>query len=192
MACDDVEAPVCGCDGRTYRNECLAASRGISVDREGACIIEPVACQEAAQCAEGQFCRFEAGTCDVIDRSGQCAPTPRSCPDTVEPICGCDGVTYNNPCLAFQAGVSVAHRGACEEPGEVCRANADCGSRERFCEFEAGTCDVRERAGVCEVRPRICPDLRAPVCGCDNVTYGNDCERSAAGAALDHVGECGR
>jgi hypothetical protein len=36
----------------------------------------------------------------------------------------------------------------------------------------------------------MCPDIWAPVCGCDGVTYSNNCERLVAGAQLDHEGEC--
>jgi hypothetical protein len=56
-------------------------------------------------------------------------------------------------------------------------------------------CDVRScdeaATGTCVSRPGPCPLVWAPVCGCDRVTYGNDCERLAAGVALDHLGECG-
>lgn len=35
--CDGVSEPVCGCDGRTYVNACLARVAGIRVSRSGAC-----------------------------------------------------------------------------------------------------------------------------------------------------------
>ena len=36
----------------------------------------------------------------------------------------------------------------------------------------------------------ICYSLYAPVCGCDNVTYGNDCEASNAGVISWTNGKC--
>jgi len=51
-------------------------------------------------------------------------------------------------------------------------------------------CVAGYQPGHCIVLPAVCPALVAPVCGCDNQTYNNDCERQRARAQLAHAGSC--
>jgi hypothetical protein len=55
---------------------------------------------------------------------------------------------------------------------------------------QPGRCGASTTGGTCIKKPTACDLSYLPVCGCDGKTYGNDCGRQAAGAQLDHTGEC--
>ncbi|WKB55575.1 Kazal-type serine protease inhibitor family protein [Eleftheria terrae] len=67
---------------------------------------------------------------------------------------------------------------------------AACGAGE-FCDASLpNACAAGSVAGACRTVPDVCIALADPVCGCDGVTYGNDCERAAARVQLAHRGAC--
>lgn len=71
-------------------------------------------CVTNAQCASTDYCAKAVGMCSG---PGTCTPRPTICPDIcgvgASATCGCDGRNYCNSCFAAQAGVNVAHNGAC-------------------------------------------------------------------------------
>ena len=183
--CPEIFDPVCGCDGQTYGNACMAARSGTSVDHVGVCDGEPAEdCEGNADCPRGTFCQKRDGECDAV---GECAISPEACVALFDPVCGCDGRTYSNACMAASVGVSVDHVGECEgAPAEDCEDNADC-PRGTYCQKRDGACDA---VGECADRPQACTREFRPVCGCDGVTYSNACVAASQGATIDYVGEC--
>lgn len=70
-------------------------------------------------------------------------------------------------------------------PPRRCSTNDDCPSDD-FCDKHA----CGDVAGECDHRPTLCGSDGPPVCGCDGVTYFNDCLRRAFGVAVAGPGEC--
>jgi hypothetical protein len=188
--CQQISAPVCGCNGTTYDNACLADAAGVSVEHAGACETQ-TACggTAGATCEADQFCKRDEGAC-AADAAGVCERLPVTCPSALAPVCGCDGTTYTNSCFADAAGIAVQHDGPCEQ-GSAC-GGVDGGTcpQGEFCKPPLGHCAAGD-AGDCASIPPVCSGLDAPVCGCDGKTYANPCLADAAGVGVDHPGACG-
>lgn len=106
-------------------------------------------------------------------------------------------------CVALAAIAALAVAPACESetivlatlpgsgdsgPGPTpvrCAATSECPPGS-FCPKAA--CDAP--AGTCTLFPAHCDDDPHPVCGCDHITYFNDCLRQAAGVEAAVDGSC--
>ncbi len=62
-------------------------------------------------------------------------------------------------------------------------------SDSSYCRYPDGECD-NAKSGDCVPIPEGCFDVWLPVCGCDGVTYGNECELQAAKQSMAYEGEC--
>ncbi len=67
------------------------------------------------QCDAGLWCEHEAGQCNVADAAGKCVKAAEVCKQDYEPVCGCDGETYGNQCMARVAKTQVDYIGECTQ-----------------------------------------------------------------------------
>lgn len=125
-------------------------------------------------CPPDEYCLPSGGTCGG---TGTCEPRPIDCDGAYNrEVCGCDGVTYPNECVAAQAGVMPEHDGACEcnirpvsgccyeddqcREGERC-INAQCGGSAGVCKRDAPTDSCWDDndcgAGRICVGAQVCP-----------------------------------
>jgi Cys-rich repeat protein len=106
--CDDPYQPVCGTDGNTYANTCELECAGVAQAHEGPC--EDNRCTNDAECPAGMLCQ-----------NGICIAACDCTGDPYQPVCGTNGVTYNNDCERDCAGVGLDHIGECESCNpEIC------------------------------------------------------------------------
>ncbi|XP_009642056.1 ovoinhibitor [Egretta garzetta] len=154
VACPRILQPVCGSDRFTYDNECGICAynaehhANISKIHDGECKQRIV----TTDCSKYPTATTEDGKVLV------------SCPRILSPVCGTDGITYDNEC-----GI-CAHNG--EHRTHVSKKH-DGKCREETSEINCSQYPPRMiKAGKAQVR---CPRILLPVCGTDGFTYDNEC-----------------
>ncbi len=147
------------------------------------------------ECGPGEFCRFPDASCGALGEPGTCELAPTICTLEVQPVCGCNGVTFANFCAALGNSVSVFSNNSCESVlqglGQICGGAGDLPCQSGlFCEYEVGSCGGPGSFGTCQEVPINCPLTADFVCGCDGNTYQNGCFASAAGTTIETFGSC--
>jgi len=137
---------------------------------------------------DSEFCEIPDGSCETFDIGGSCVAIPDACTPADSPVCGCDAVTYDNDCERRRARVAKNNTGPC---------NLTCGGSPpvfcfffQFCDREVDRCDDSSATGTCIEVGEACVAVFEPVCGCDGVTYNNDCERQKAAVSKASNGTC--
>uniref|UniRef100_A0A452IZZ2 Agrin n=1 Tax=Gopherus agassizii TaxID=38772 RepID=A0A452IZZ2_9SAUR len=181
------ESTVCGSDGKDYRSECLlnkhACDKQENVFKklDGPC--DP--CRSTLN-DMNRVCRVNPRTrrADLLSR-------PENCPPKRDPVCGDDGVTYDNECVMGRSGairgleIQKVRSGHCQ-PQDKCQAE---------CKFNA-VCLNRRGTARCSCDRITCDGAYRPVCARNSRTYSNDCERQKAecqqkaAIPVKHEGPC--
>ncbi|GAV01809.1 hypothetical protein RvY_12459 [Ramazzottius varieornatus] len=188
--------PICSSENLSFKSLCHLKQRNCRqqlrewVNYNGSC---QRSC-DTVTCREDQHCILDA------DHNPYCVRCMTNCPDFKVPVCGTDGVTYDNmchlnraSCLSQDKNITYAHRGSCRY-GASC-TETEC-KEDETCLLDNRHAKPAPRCVRCDLE---CNDTSSdspptPVCGSDGVTYSSWCQlrnNSCSFGLLIHVERIG-
>ena len=98
--------------------------------------------------------------------------------------------SMKNRTLTTSSNIESRRDSSCTPKHEKC-CEQDCNEDAYYCKYPIGDCGATPSDAECVEIPEMCIErLYDPVCGCDEVTYSNECDAAVAGVSILSEGAC--